>query len=80
MVTLLQITLIILKALGYLSWSWWAVFIHIISLGLLSLTMLIWAIITGMKNEKWYKENFKNDYETNNQILSKTTEKKMDTN
>lgn len=42
--------------------------------------MLIWAIITGMKNEKWYKENFKNDYETNNQILSKTTEKKMDTN
>lgn len=80
MVTLLQITLILLKALGYLSWSWWAVFAPYIISGLLIITWVISAIVVGIRNKKWYKENFENDYETNNQILSKTTEKKMDTN
>lgn len=80
MVTLLQIILIILKALGYLSWSWWAVFAPYIISGLLIITWVISAVVVGIRNERWYKENFKNDYETNNKILSETTEKKMDTN
>lgn len=66
MVTLLQITLIILKALGYLSWSWCAVFAPLIILGLLIITWLVSAIVVGIRNEKWYKENFKNNNETNN--------------
>lgn len=80
MITLLQITLIILKALGYLSWSWWVVFTPYIISGLIIITWFISAIVVGIRNEKWYKENFKSDYETNNKILSETTEKKMDTN
>lgn len=66
MVTLLQITLIILKALGYISWSWWGVFAPYIVLGLLIITWVISAIVVGIRNEKWYKENFKNKNETNN--------------
>ena len=58
MVTLLQITLIILKALGYLSWSWWAVFIPYIILGFLIITWFISAIVVGIRNERWFKEEF----------------------
>ncbi|MDU1317011.1 hypothetical protein [Anaerococcus hydrogenalis] len=58
MVTLLQITLIILKALGYLSWSWWAVFIPYIILGFLIITWFISAIVVGIRNERWFKEKF----------------------
>lgn len=60
MVTLLQITLIILKALGYISWSWWAVFTPTIILGILIITWFIWAIIIDIRNERWFRENFKN--------------------
>ena len=80
MVTLLQIALIILKALGYLSWSWWAMFIPYIILGFLIITWFISAIVVGIRNERWLKKNLMRSNETNNQILSKTTEKKMDTN
>lgn len=58
MIILLQITLIILKALGYISWSWWAVFVPYIILGLLIITWFIAAIVIGIRNEKWYKEYF----------------------
>lgn len=58
MVTLLQITLIILKALGYLSWSWWAVFAPCIILWLIFITWVISAVVVGIRNKKWYKENF----------------------
>lgn len=51
-----------------------------IILGLLIITWVISAVVIGIRNEKWYKENFKNNNETNNKILSKTTEKKTDTN
>lgn len=59
MVTLLQITLIILKALGYLSWSWWAVFALYIVSGLLIITWFIFAIVLGIRNERWFREKFK---------------------
>lgn len=58
-VTLLQITLIILKALGYLSWSWWAVFAPYIVSGLLIITWFIFAIVVGIRNERWFREKFK---------------------
>lgn len=80
MVTLLQITLIIWKVLVYITWSWWAVFAPLIILGLLIITWLISAIVVGIRNERWLKKNLMRSNETNNQILSKTTEKKMDTN
>lgn len=59
MVTLLQITLIILKALGYISWSWWAVFAPYIVSGLLIITWFIFAIVVGIRNERWFRENLK---------------------
>lgn len=59
MVTLLQITLIILKALGYISWSWWAVFASYIVSGLLIITWFIFAIVVGIRNERWFREKFK---------------------
>lgn len=80
MVTLLQITLIIWKVLVYITWSWWAVFIPYIILGFLIITWFISAIVVGIRNERWLKKNLMRSNETNNQILSKTTEKKMDTN
>lgn len=52
MITLLQITLIILKALGYLSWSWWAVFAPYIVSGLIFLTWIISAVVVGIRNER----------------------------
>lgn len=58
MVTLLQITLIILKALGYLSWSWWAVFAPYIVSGLLIIAWFISAIVVGIRNERWFREKF----------------------
>ena len=80
MVTLLQITLIVWKVLVYITWSWWAVFIPYIILGFLIITWFISAIVVGIRNERWLKKNLMRSNETNNQILSKTTEKKMDTN
>lgn len=59
MVTLLQITLIILKALAYLSWSWWAVFAPLIILGLLIIIWFISAVVVGIRNERWFRENLK---------------------
>lgn len=59
MITLLQITLIILKALGYISWSWWAVFAPYIVSGLLFLTWLVSAIVVSIRNERWFREKFK---------------------
>ena len=58
MVTLLRVALIILKALGYLSWSWWAVFAPYIILGLLIIAWLISAIVVDIRNERWFKEKF----------------------
>lgn len=58
MVTLLQITLIILKALGYISWSWCAVFAPLIILGLLIITWLVSAVVVGIRNERWFREKF----------------------
>jgi hypothetical protein len=58
MITLLQITLIILKALGYLSWSWWVVFMPYIIAGLLIIVWFISAIVVGIRNKRWYKEYF----------------------
>ncbi len=58
MVTLLQITLIILKALSYLSWSWWAVFAPYIISGLIIITWFISAIVVGIRNKRWYREKF----------------------
>lgn len=58
MITVLQITLIILKALGYLSWSWWAVFAPYIVSGLLIIALFISAVVVGIRNERWYKEKF----------------------
>ena len=55
MVTLLQITLIILKALGYL--SWWAVFTPYIASGLLIITWFISAIVVGARNERYFNVN-----------------------
>lgn len=60
MVTLLQITLIILKALGYLSWSWWAVFAPYIVSGLIIIAWFISAVVVGIRNERWFREKFKN--------------------
>lgn len=59
MVTLLQITLIILKALGYLSWSWWVVFAPYIVSGLLFLTWLVSTIVVSIRNERRFREKFK---------------------
>ena len=59
MVTLIQITLIILKALGYLSCSWWAVFAPYIISGLIIITWFISAIVVGIRNERWFREKFK---------------------
>lgn len=58
MITLLQITLIILKALGYISWSWWAVFAPYIISGLIIIAWLVSAIVVGIRNERWFKEKF----------------------
>ena len=58
MITSLQITLIILKALGYLSWSWWSVLASYIISGLLIITWFISAIVVGIRNERWFREKF----------------------
>lgn len=58
MITLLQITLIILKALGYITWSWWAVFAPYIISGLIIIAWLVSAIVVGIRNERWYREKF----------------------
>lgn len=58
MITLLQITLIILKALGYLSWSWWAVFAPYIISGLIIIAWFISAVVVGIRNERWFREKF----------------------
>lgn len=58
MITSLQITLIILKALGYLSWSWWAMFAPYIVSGLIIITCFISAIVVGIRNERWFREKF----------------------
>lgn len=58
MITLLQITLIILKALGYLSWSWWAVFAPYIVSGLIIIAWFISAVVVGIRNERWFREKF----------------------
>ncbi|MDU5525709.1 MAG: hypothetical protein E6055_18890 [Clostridioides difficile] len=58
MITSLQITLIILKALGYLSWSWWSVLASYIISGLLIITWFISAIVVGLRNERWLREKF----------------------
>ncbi|MDU5086777.1 MAG: hypothetical protein E6235_06970 [Anaerococcus vaginalis] len=58
MVTLLQITLIILKALGYISWSWWAVFTPYIVSGLIIIAWFISAVVVGIRNERWFREKF----------------------
>lgn len=57
MVTLLQITLIIWKVLGYITWSWWAVFAPLIILGLLIITWFISAIVVGIRNERYFNVN-----------------------
>lgn len=59
MITLLQITLIILKALGYISWSWWAVFAPYIASGLIIIIWFISAIVAGVRNERRFREKFK---------------------
>lgn len=56
MITLIQIILIILKALGYL--SWWAVFAPYIASGLLIITWLISAVVLGIRKERWFREKF----------------------
>lgn len=58
MVTLLQITLILLKALGYISWSWWAVFAPYIISGIIIITWFISAIVVGIRNKRWFREKF----------------------
>ena len=49
---LLQIVLIILKALGYISWSWWLVLLPLIILGFIALAILIAAIVIMIRNKK----------------------------
>lgn len=53
---LLQIVLIILKALGYISWSWWLVFIPLMILGAIALVIVIAAIVMMIRNKKQDKE------------------------
>lgn len=57
---LLQIVLIILKALGYISWSWWLVLLPLIILGFIALAILIAAIVIMIRNNKQEKEYFNN--------------------
>lgn len=57
---LIQITLIILKALGYISWSWWVVFLPLIGLGGFALALVIAAIVVMIKNNKEDKERLNN--------------------
>lgn len=49
---LIQITLIILKALGYISWSWWVVFLPLIGLGGFALALVIASIVVMIKNKE----------------------------
>lgn len=55
MITLIQIILIILKALGYIIWSWCAVFAPLIILGLLIIIWLVSAVVVGIRNERCFK-------------------------
>ena len=57
---LLQIVLIILKALGYISWSWWLVLLPLIILGFIALAILIAAVVIMIRNKKQEKEYFNN--------------------
>lgn len=57
---LLQIVLIILKALGCISWSWWLVLLPLIILGFIALAILIAAIVIMIRNKKQEKEYFNN--------------------
>lgn len=57
---LIQITLIILKALGYITWSWWMVFLPLIVLGAIALSIVIAAIVVMIKNNKEEKELLNN--------------------
>ena len=54
---LIQITLIILKALGYITWSWWLVFMPLIALGAIALAIVIAAIVVMIKNNKLEDDN-----------------------
>ena len=49
---LLQILLIILKLLGYISWSWWLVFIPLMILGAIALVIVVAAIVIMIKTNK----------------------------
>ncbi len=53
---LLQILLIVLKLLGYISWSWWLVFIPLMILGAIALVIVIAAIVMMIRNKKQDKE------------------------
>lgn len=53
---LLQILLIILKVLGYISRSWWLVFIPLMILGAIALVIVIAAIVMMIRNKKQDKE------------------------
>lgn len=53
---LLKITLIILKALGYITWSWWLVFLPLIVLGAIALSLVIASIVVMIKNNKGINE------------------------
>ena len=57
---LLQIVLIVLKALGYISWSCWLVLLPLIILGFIALAILIAAIVIMIRNKKQEKEYFNN--------------------
>jgi hypothetical protein len=51
-VILIQIALIILKALGYITWSWWIVFLPLIGLGGFALALVIASIVVMIKNKE----------------------------
>lgn len=55
---MIQVTLIVLKALGYITWSWWLVLLPFIILGAIALAILIAAIVIMIRNKKQEKEYF----------------------
>lgn len=49
---MIQVTLIILKALGYITWSWWVVFLPLMVVGGLALALVIASIVIMIKQNK----------------------------
>ena len=62
LITLLTITFVVLKALGYLNWSWWLVFSPVWGVAALTLGLFIFAVLLGILSNndigEWLREHF----------------------